>query len=88
MKIEKRVHPGYEEYQLLDKQIKKLLKPIFGKWQYIITSEKGTISLISFVRFYEDAPWEIYCLEGNLFDDINRFKTKQEAMKVIKDLLK
>lgn len=31
--------------------------------------------------------WEIYSLEGNLFDDIERFNTEGELLKRVKELL-
>ena len=35
-----------------------------------------------------DYSYEIYCLEGDLFDDIERFKTRHEAKERIDSLLR
>jgi len=53
-------------------------------WRY--KSEKGEISLVSpsWLTFFK---WEIYCIKGNLFEDVERFSTKQEAEQRIKELL-
>lgn len=87
MKIEKRIHHGYKELEEIMKTGK--LRQIFGKYQYIYSSEKGSISLIELKDYFEkgDNFWEIYCLSGNLFDDVERFKTKKEAEKTIKKYL-
>lgn len=50
------------------------------------TTDKGSISIIPPCQFTMDM-YEIYCLEGNLFDDIERFYTKEEAMERINNLL-
>ena len=49
-------------------------------------SPKGLISL-SPPTHYTMGCWEIYCLEGDLFEDIERFDTKEEAEARIKKLL-
>ena len=50
------------------------------------TTEKGSISMIP-PSYVSDNMFEIYCLEGDLFDDIERFNTKAEAMERINNLL-
>lgn len=50
------------------------------------TTDKGSISMIPPCWVTMDM-YEIYCLEGNLFDDIERFYTKEEAMERINNLL-
>jgi len=69
-----RIHKGYQ---------------LFGKYQHIFSSEKGKISLIRLKKYYSEKVsfWEIYCLEGNLFEDTERFKIKVKAVKRIKELL-
>ncbi len=81
MKEEKRIHKGYEN-SFGSKQM-------FGKYQYLYESEKGKISLIELKDYWNDGEdlWEIYCLEGNLFEDTERFSTKKEAVEEIKKLL-
>lgn len=53
----------------------------------VYSSDLGAISMIppSYVSNYS---YEIYCLEGDLFDDIERFKTRHEAKERINNLLK
>lgn len=84
MKCEKREHPIYKELKNAESAFK-----FVGRWQYIYSSEKGKISLIYLPNYLRDGInlWEIYCLEGDLFDDIERFKSKSEAEKRIKEML-
>ena len=60
-----------------------------GRWQYIYSSSKGKISLIKLPNYFGDGQdfWEIYSLEGDLFEDVERFKTKKEAEEKIKNYL-
>ncbi len=92
MKIEKKIYIAWQEVQSMDEETKKqlpLTTKMFGKYQYICTSNKGKISLI-YIRAEFSRPkiWEIYSLDGNLFSDVERFKTKKEAMVRIKEYLK
>jgi hypothetical protein len=61
-----------------------------NKYQYIYTKHGISISLVKFERFYDDTPWEIYQIRGKpeLFEDVERFKTKSDALVRIKELLK
>ena len=60
--------------QLLDTDETRL----FGRYQYLFSTEKGTISVI-FHRLY--GQFEIYCLKGNLFMDTERFMTWKMLIK-------
>jgi len=65
--------------------------PICIWFQAHYTSTKGKISLVHLGfsdLFLDDNRWEIYCLEGNLFEDIERFDNLQGALKRIYKLLK
>ena len=64
------------------------ISQLVGKWQYIYNSEKGEISLIKLINYFGDGIdfWEIYSC-GDLFEDVERFKSKKEAEKRIKELL-
>jgi hypothetical protein len=65
-----------------------------GKWQYIYTNSKGWISLIKIpesLTTRKGTPrhlWEIHCLKGNLFKDVERFYTRREAESRIENRLK
>lgn len=84
MKVKKKIHPAWKDIRTLSVSFSNRL----GKYQYIYTSKKGKISLIKLTgAFYSSTKWEIYCLAGILFDDIERFKTKKEAEERIKKLL-
>ena len=95
MKVIKRIHPGYKEWERARKN-GHAIKKHFGKWHYIYSSKRGKVSLVKLydlIPFFESKPkknyfWEIYCLEGDLFDDVERFDTKKEAVKRIKKLIK
>jgi len=60
---------------------------LFGMRQWIYESEKGKISLVS-PSWVTGGQWEICCLEGDLFDDVERFPTKEEAEERIRRLLR
>ena len=82
IKVERRIHEGYKELENSPYRI-------FGKDQYIYTSDKGEVSLIKLINYFRDGKdlWEIYCLEGGLFQDVERFDTKREAVVEIKKYL-
>lgn len=56
---------------------------IIGSTQFIYSSKKGEISLISLPNYNRDGTteWEIYCLKGDIFEDIERFETFEKARK-------
>jgi hypothetical protein len=60
-----------------------------GEFQYVYSSKKGAISMVEFLNYFNDGKnfWEIYCLEGNLFEDVERFPTKEKAIGRITKLL-
>jgi len=59
-----------------------------GKWQYSYFAERGKINMIRVSEaFPKKSFWEICCIEGKLFDDTERFDTKKEAEKRIRQLL-
>ena len=76
MEIEKRRHLIWGK---LDKITNKSLKPPVGEYQYIYSTTKGKISLIELPNYFRDGItlFEIYCLEGELFEDIERFKSRR-----------
>lgn len=84
MKIIERTHPIWEEYKKIGRT-----PDTVGEKQFIYSSEKGEISLITLPNYFQDGItfFEIYCLEGNLFLHVERFNLKEDAEKRIKELL-
>ena len=62
---------------------------LVGKNQSKYRSKKGVTSLITVPSLYRrgEIDWEIYCLEGDLFEDKELYPTKIEAEKRIQELL-
>lgn len=94
----RRVHEAWTEWEELKKKgiIKKMVfftEPLVGKWQYILQSDKGKVSIeelrhyISLIGGGKDMFWEIYCLEGELFDDAERFDSLADAEKAARKYL-
>lgn len=95
MKVKRRIHNGWEAWQNIPKEIKErftfMKKCFFGKYQYIYSNEDVEISLVylevGFMK--QEMMWEIFQLRGKtLFEDVERFRTKKEAVIRIKELLK
>lgn len=88
IKIQKRIHNVHKEWEKAKEMGVKISK-LVGKYQYIYSSENGKISLIKVVPIFNlgSLGWEIYCLEGDLFDDVEKFKTRPDAEKRIEELL-
>ena len=82
IKVKRVIHSGYKWFEDTDYEI-------FGKYQYLYSSKKGKISLIKLINYFRDGEdlWEIYCLIGDLFEDVDRFKTKKKAVVEIKKYL-
>ena len=87
VKIEMREHSGYTEYSDATKKGIKITQ-IFGRHQFIYSYENCQISLVELRDFQDIWGWEIYCLEGKLFEDTEKFKSKQEADNRIMDIFK
>lgn len=91
MIIERQIHKGYEEYKKLPDNIKGKVKQIFGKYHYFYSSKKGVISLVQLINYdfiSNKDVWEIWELSANnLFEDTERFASKKDAEKRIKELL-
>lgn len=58
----------------------------FGFTNYLYESNKGTISLIT-PSIISMELYEIYCIKGELLEDIERFDTLDEAEERINQLL-
>lgn len=95
IKVTKQIHKGWQEWEKIRKspELQKQFSHrdgLFGKWQFIFRSKKGEISLIQLKDYWKQGEdlWEIYELSNNnLFQDVERFKTKKEAERKIKKLL-
>jgi len=89
VEIERLVHGGYTAW--IDAKKRGIKFPqMFGKNHYIYTFGENSISLIQLLNYYtgrHDVFWEAYCLEGELFEDVKRYATKQKAEKEIIDML-
>lgn len=95
IEITKNIHRVWLEWQ--EFVVKKVghpfrdREPIIGKYQYIVTNRENhnAISVVELPNYLMDGItlWEIYCLEGNLFEDIERFRTLEEAIEKSKKYL-
>ncbi len=96
--VEKRTHQLWAEWQKIkDANILKdwhgsdfLRAPIIGEFQYLYRSTKGEISLIELPNYFHNGItlWEIYQIGGHsLFEDIERYDSKEEAEVRIEELL-
>jgi len=87
IRIEKRLHAGFVEFE--NARLNKTKIPqYFGKWQYIYRHKKFEISLVKLKDiFHKCWFWEIYCLKGDLFEDVERFPTKKKAEERIEGIL-
>lgn len=81
----RKIHNLYKDWVKSGRVFRKLT----GKWQYIYTSPKGKISCVRFLNYFHEGDnfWEIYSLEGGLFEDVERFRTKSEAERQIEKYL-
>lgn len=88
MKTERRIHRVYKEFEELKKKGINIPQGV-GKYHYIFSNSRGKISLIKEIRSHVGLGsfWEIYCFEGNLFKDTERFSTKEKAIEKIKEYL-
>jgi hypothetical protein len=97
--IEKRlIHSMWREFEKAyndpnipqdKRELLKSIKMMFGKFQYIYSSDKGEISLIELLNHFNqgETMWEILCLQGDLFEGTERFGTFEEARDKVVGLL-
>ena len=87
MKVTKHIHKGWQEYEN-DRGLQNIPK-LFEKYQYIYEHKGIKISLVEFADYlYKGENWEIYQIEGSpsLFEDVERFPTKEQAEQRIQQL--
>jgi len=85
LKVEKRIHEVWKEVN----ESRSGLRQVVGKYQYVYTSKKDQISLIELPDYFRDGKdlWEIYSLKGDAIEDTERFNSKEDADKRIKEIL-
>ena len=86
--VERRIYPAYTDMK--NAIIKyPVVTQRFGEYQFIFSSKKGKISLITLKghNFMNKDIFEIFCLDGDLFKHEKRFDTEREAEEYIRDLL-
>lgn len=95
IKVKRRIHNGWKEWQTVPAYMKNKLSSFgkdgwVGKWQYLYSISDAEISLVHIdVFFGKGFVWEIYQISGKqLFEDVERFPTKKAAEVRIKELLK
>lgn len=88
--IQKIIHKGWKEYEKAMANITQTgfkLTRRFGKYQYIMTSDKGEISIIK-IKNFKNWNWEIFAFKNNnLFSDTQSFSTKKKAFFVARKYL-
>lgn len=70
----------------MEREIIKSIAPQYCGDSHRYKTDKGEISLVHPCPVTMEQ-YEIYCIEGNLFEDIERFDTLEEAEARIKELL-
>lgn len=80
MQEEKMVHWMWKEFEKA-KQQGINVENLFGKYRYVFSSNNGKISCVELINYLLDKKifWEINCIQGNLFEGIERFRTFEEA---------
>jgi len=86
MKKTKKIHQGYIEWKN-NKPENDSVKPSFGKYHYFFSSKLGEISLVELREDENKSTWEIKAIQGDLFDDVEKYKSKKEAEERIEELL-
>jgi len=93
IRVMKQEHLIWLEWNRCSDELLKIFyfkESVIKKWQYIyyIQYKPQEISLVEFREdLYGGVNWEIYCLHGELFEDVRRFASKQEAEIAIKKYL-
>ena len=87
--ITKREHHIWSDWQKIKDQVNTHPSSIVGQYQYLIESDKGIISIVELPNYFMDGVdlWEIYCIKGDLFEDIQRFSSYDEALAEAKKYL-
>jgi len=82
-------HAAYTEIynagSKISDELFEMMSKIIPKQQVIATGEKGKISIIHSGMSMD--LYEIYCLEGDLFEDIKRYSTMTDCARTVYGLL-
>jgi len=89
---EKRVHKIWKELaDAKEKDPSFNIPSIIGKYQYMYSNGSESISLVELPNYFYDRKdlWEIYQVRGDkiLFEDVERFDSKDEAKKKCEEYL-
>lgn len=91
-KVEKRIHKVWQELEdARNTNPSFKVEHLFEKYQYLYSKDDNVISLVQFTkRMYSENCWEICQVDGKeeLFEDVERFTTKDKAEHRIKELFK
>jgi phosphorylcholine metabolism protein LicD len=91
MKAERKINRMWQEWNTMPAKMQKGIRQnaaFIAKWQHSYSSERGRIDMIHMTEaFPKKTFWEICCLEGKLMNDTERFDTKKQAEKRIRQIL-
>ena len=75
------------QWKTLDMLQRNIMPSILGQWQYFYEKGNIRISLVELPNYFRDGVdlWEI--CGGGLTEDVERFRTKEEAEERIYELL-
>ena len=87
VKVTKREHPMWLSWRKIKQEIPYYGESILGQWQYFYEKGNIRISLVELPNYFRDGVdlWEI--CGGGLTEDVERFRTKEEAEERIYELL-
>jgi len=77
-KIKVSEHNGFTEFKNAMRKGHKI-DCYFGRHRFLYYYENYVVSLIEVKDFEHNWKWEIYCVEGKLFEDTEQFEHKQDA---------
>lgn len=93
MRQQKRIHSLYKEWIMIRKRHPDiLLECLIGKYQYLFSTKRGTISCVLFNNYFRDEKdfWEIFPIKGKravMRTGCMRFKTFEEAKEAAREIL-
>ena len=90
---EKKIHLAWKEIDDFNKKVsEEQLRKHIGKYQYVYSNDLSKISLVELPDYFHDGKtlFEIYQIKGEkeLFSDVERFDTLEEAKTKCEEYLK